>query len=63
MIGARWWAESSTALQRCQYSVIMGLVRLCARVDPSSGTTPHDWRPLEFEDVLRTCLRQARDCR
>jgi hypothetical protein len=52
MISARWWAESSTTLQRCQYSVIMGLVRLCARVDQSSGTTPHDWRPLEFEDVL-----------
>ena len=43
MIGARWWAESSTALQRCQYSVIMGLVRLCARVDPSSGTTGAPW--------------------
>jgi hypothetical protein len=52
MIGARWWAESSTTLQRCQYSVIMGLVRLCARVEPASGTTPHNWRPLEFEDVL-----------
>ena len=49
---SRWLAEASTWLQRSQYSVILGLARLCARVDPLTGTEPRSWRPVEFEDVL-----------
>ena len=51
-IVARWLAEASTSLQRGQYSVIMRLARLCARIDSSSGVEPVSWRPLELEDVV-----------